>query len=292
MLALISSLLGIFGPLFGFLVKLFIRKKDAQAKAMKNFYSLLARMDKKSDAKVKRHLDAEAALTKIQNQIREKTLIEPDRETDRKMRGYDVPEIIDVDVFVKTHGKYLTDSGQAKGLVVHSTAGRYENGRQDAINTLTSLAKRGLGCFVMDYNGQIYKAKNQSMNDIAYHAGKSGYLGFKGMSRYCYGMEICNAGKLDNKGNTWYGTTTPKLERRAIADQNQNQKWGTYHKFSAAQQESLVNFVLWQLDINPEFTLDLNIGHDECAPDRKTDPGGSLSMTMPAFRTMIRQQII
>ena len=287
-MGLISSILQLAGPLVVFLIKLFIRKADARAKAVASFYKIIAIMDAKSESKVRRHLEAEAALEKLQRELREQNEIEPERPAVPAVKNYEVPEIIDLDVEIKTRGQYLTKSGRAKGLVVHYTAGRFRGGRKDALGTLNSLAKRGLGCLVMDANGQIYKAKNQSLKDIAYHAGKSAYLGHTGMSRYCYGLEICNAGKLEADFTPWYGGPPIGEEnRRRIASKRSNQKEGTYHKFTAAQEKSLLHFILWQLDVNPDFSIDFVIGHDECAPDRKSDPGGALSMTMPDFRAMI-----
>jgi len=40
---------------------------------------------------------------------------------------------------------------------------------------------------------------------------------------------------------------------------------------------------------NGIFKLDFVLGHDEVAPSRKNDPGGSLSMTMPEFRKKLKE---
>jgi len=44
------------------------------------------------------------------------------------------------------------------------------------------------------------------------------------------------------------------------------------------------------MDVNPEFRADWVAGHDEVSPGRKSDPGGSLSMTMPQFRYMLKKK--
>lgn len=291
---MLSSILSMAGPVVVFFLKLFIKNKEKRAKMVKNYYGHLAQIDKKSAKKVENYKAAEKELDRIQNEIREKELVEPERPTDKAVGSssrYDIPEIIELDINVKTQGKYLTPTKKAKGLVVHFTAGRFAEGRQSVVNSLTSLAKRGLGCLYMDIDGKIYRAKTQGLDDIAWHAGKSAWLGHSGMSRYCMGIEICNAGKLESDGRSWYGLMIPESERRVITDNEDNQKRGMYHKYTAAQEKSLINFVLWQLDVNPEFDLDFVIGHDECAPNRKNDPGGSLSMTMPEFRAMIKQRL-
>jgi len=298
---MLSAILSMAGPLVVFFIKMFIKNAEAKQKAIKNYYEFISQIDKKSATKVANYLAAEKELERIQLEIREKNEVEPERPVDKAVGknagknggiggNYDVPEIIEVDIAVKTRGKYMTPSKQAKGLVVHYTAGRFEKGRQSAINTLNSLAKRGLGCLVMDIDGKIYRAKSQKINDIAYHAGTSAFKGYTGMSRYLMGMEICNAGRLEADGKAWFGLPIPKDEQRDVSKKD-NVKAGKYHKYSAAQEKSLINFVLWQLDVNPEFDLDFVIGHDECAPTRKSDPGGSLSMTMPAFRAMIKQRV-
>lgn len=218
---------------------------------------------------------------------------------------YEIPKIVDVPVKVSTQGKYFTKTGQAKGVVVHYTAGRFEKGKDSALSTLRSMASRGLGCLVMDTDGVIYKAANQDLNEVAWHAGKSSWQGKTGISRYCIGMEICNAGKLtahngkhypwwcfNSKGGFKGGQPIPPDMVRHIPHDRSNQKKGFYHAYTKAQEESLINFILWQLDINPEFQTWWICGHDEIAPTRKSDPGASLSMTMPAMRDKIRHLLM
>lgn len=208
-----------------------------------------------------------------------------EEEPDRPKRGIEVPEIIKTDIIVKTHGNYRTASGQAKGLVVHYTSGRSKE-PEAAINTLNYLARQGLGCLVMDREGKIYRAENQELNDVAYHAGKSEWKGFSGISRYCIGMEICCAGQLDGN-RAWFGQRYTEDEIREVGDVD-NVRAGRYHKFTEAQELSLKRFCRWQLQTNPEFDIDWIVGHDEISPGRKTDPGGSLSVTMTEFRDLLR----
>ncbi len=295
MLSIIGSALSMGAPLFIWAIKVFVGNKVTREKYAKNYYDMIDKYSKRGAVKVANYFAAEASLARVQLQIREEQLIEPDRELSaaKPVAAYAVPAFLPVPVKVETHGNYLTDNGQARGLVVHYTAGRFRNGGEDAANTLSDLAKRGFGCLVMDVNGVIYKADNQKIDEIAWHAGKSGWLGATGLSRYCFGMEICNAGRLSQDKDTWgqanWGEKIAKKDVRTVTE-HANQRAGLYHQFTKAQERSLINFILWQLDTNPDFDLDWVIGHDECAPERKTDPGGSLSMTMPAFRTMLKQK--
>jgi len=215
---------------------------------------------------------------------------EPERPSDGdgKRFDYKIPEIVEVDCSMETKGEYRTPSGEARGLVVHFTAGRNENGAADGINGVKGLAARGLGCMFMDYDGVIYKSKDQKLNQVAYHAGSSQWKGKKGVSLYCMGMEICCPGKVNENGQSWFGKAYPLQDTRLIEEKTDNIKKGRYVKFSEAQEHSLVNFILWQMDVNPEFSLDWVVGHDEIAPSRKSDPGGSLSVSMPRFRSYLK----
>ncbi len=293
-----SGLLSAFAPLIIWLIKKFVKKQVQRERLIKNYYTLLAKRDEAAAKKVSNHIDADDSLKALQLELRETHLYEPDRFRDRVRKrktkpAYRVPEMREVPCEVKTHGQYLTDSGKPRGLVIHYTAGRSDS-CDDAVSTLSDMAMNGYGCLVMDHWGRIFQAQNQGMNDIAWHAGRSERIGYTGLSRYCLGMEICCAGRLDESGKTWWGKQISKYDlnktksETIMQGESKHLNPGTYHKFTAQQESSLINFILWQLDTNPEFDLSWVMGHDEISPGRKTDPGGSLSMTMPAFRDHIR----
>lgn len=291
--ALLGPILSMLGPLIVWGIKMFVKEQEARETMVKNYYQFLAQIDKKSATKVANYLASERELSHLQLEIMEKELVEPGRPTAQVvLRHYEVPEIEEVDVEAKIHGQYITDTREPKGLVVHYTAGRFSKGREDAINTLRDLCKRGLACLVMDTEGRLYRAKNQSLSDIGWHAGESKWKGKEGISRFCLGMEICCAGKIEDKGSkTWWGDNIHESLVRKVPGK-ENMKRGSYHKYTEAQEKSLINFILWQLDTNSQFSIDWVVGHDEISPDRKSDPGGSLSMTMPSFRAMIRDKYV
>jgi N-acetylmuramoyl-L-alanine amidase len=222
---------------------------------------------------------------KVIEEVPSRGEVEPDRPTVRE------PEIVTLNVDVKTRGSYKTLSGNPAGLIVHYTAGR-RGGESRAKGTLTSLAKRGLGCLVMDEDGVIYKARNQDFDEVAYHAGKSEFEGVSGMSYYMMGMEIMCAGKLDSDYTSWYGEKFKQSQCRAIASSGRH-KGGYYLKYTDLQEASLRNFIIWQAQTNPEFSINWVRGHDEvCVPaGRKTDPGGSLSMPMEDLRNELKRDL-
>jgi len=198
------------------------------------------------------------------------------------------PTIYSTPIKVKTRGNYKTPSGLPKGLIVHFTASR-----NDAENVLRYLGSEGLGCMVMDREGNIIKSQDQGLNEVAYHAGRStGPRGETGMSFYCMGMEIISAGNLTKKQGkyySWFNLEIDASEVRESTRDNANQKAGAYHVFTDAQEKSLIEFLKWQIRTNPEFDVEYVLGHDEVSPGRKVDPGFSLSMSMPDLRKILRE---
>lgn len=214
-----------------------------------------------------------------------KTQEEPDRadapppEIKESARAYE-PKIIPVKgVKYKINGRFKTKSGKAQGAVIHYTV----SGRsaQAARNVVSYLASQGLGALVMDESGDFYCAENFNyMTDVVWHAGKSSWQGKSGVSQYCIGIEICCWG-LD-------GHRKGAKDLRTVPAQG-NMKAGTYQKYTSAQEKSLVAFLKHCKQLNPDFSYDWVVGHDEISPARKQDPGGSLSSTMPEFRAILKK---
>jgi hypothetical protein len=173
----------------------------------------------------------------------------------------------------KSPGKFSTTSGNCKGAVVHYTvSGRSQT---SAIGVVRYMAFKGYGCLVMDENGNLYGPDNYNYRrDVVYHSGASSYKGFSGMSTYCVGLEICN-----------WGTDGKKMGAKDLrtVTRKDNMFAGTYQKYTDAQEKSIINFLLWEKSENPEFDFNWVVGHDTIATPlgRKTDPGGSLSTTIP-----------
>ena len=110
------------------------------------------------------------------------------------------------------------------------------------------------------------------------------------------GIEISCAGLVtpDGSGNftTYWGGHVPQDQVRVVADRD-NQKGGAYHVYTDAQEAALFDLLVWlKLNGSDVFDTSLVLGHDEVSPGRKIDPGGSLSMTMPALRERLRTMIV
>lgn len=182
----------------------------------------------------------------------------------------------------KDRGNYNTKSGKFSGLVVHYTVSG--NSPSSAKGVIGWLADQGYGCMVMDLDGVIYVPENFDVfKSWGYHAGVSKWGDRSSVSDVFAGLEICNWGRNSKVGPFRTVTTD---QGYVVA--------GTYQQYTEAQEKSLINFCLWAKSLNPEFSFDNVIGHDEARREAgklgdKQDPSGSLSMTMPQLRNLLKQ---
>jgi hypothetical protein len=210
----------------------------------------------------------------------------------QKSLWYPHAEIIDI---MKPAGKYR--KGYPEGAVIHWISGWSREGDQGnsankhAENALKYGAKQGFGYLVISETGLVIQG--QPLDSYDSHAGSSYWpsLG-DSVSKYLVGIEVCCAGKLkkvsDGVYESWFGARFKESEVR-YSKKKDNIQEGYYHKYTAAQEKALVDLLLWLKKNNPDvFSFDNVIGHDECAPKRKSDPGSSLSMSMPDFRAYLK----
>jgi hypothetical protein len=183
---------------------------------------------------------------------------------------------------MKAIGTYA--KGGPEGWVTH-----YDAGRGSATSALATGRKNGYLYTALGRDGTFYQT--DPINKYGWHAGQSTWKGRSGMSRYFGGTEIACAGRLEN-GKPWYYKSTkdaiPASEIRGVPKLD-NMKAGQYQIYTSQQEEEYVLFLMWLKCRDPQtFSLDNVVGHDEIAPARKSDPGGSLSMSMPKFRAHIK----
>ena len=119
-------------------------------------------------------------------------------------------------------------------------------------------------------------------NRQAAHAGESAWGNLKFLNQYFLGIEVVclgpvqrqkNGSFLDGYARPYRGTPRDKLMLG-------NRFWDP---FTPAQEAALRDLVGWML-ATYKFPVGNIVGHHEVAPNRKVDPGGSLSMDMDAFR--------
>lgn len=171
--------------------------------------------------------------------------------------------------------KTLYDFGRWPELyVVHFTAGWQNRTGRDFMK---SFLKRGLCTDFLDENGQIFQQRDG--NRGGYHAGKSKWKGKSSVSRFAPGLEIACGGKLDEKNGklyTWFKKEVKPENARFVTKDAGYVHSGWYEKYTEAQEEALAKFLAWQMRQGVKQI----VGHDDIAPNRKSDPGGSLSMPL------------
>lgn len=184
---------------------------------------------------------------------------------------------------MKAQGTYA--KGYPEGAVVHFTAGRCDT-EKDMVGSMDWGVKQGYAFFGIGPTGKVYQ--RLPLNKWGHHAGTSSWPGLgSSLSKRLVGIEIACAGKVAESGKAWFGQKFDASRLRKVATKD-NVQGGTYVKYTEEQEESLVRLLLWLKDNNPEvFKLENVLGHDEIAPTRKDDPGGSLSMSMPEFRKLL-----
>lgn len=211
-------------------------------------------------------------------------------EDDKPVTLYKEPNIVRVKgTSWQSKGKFLTPSGKPMGLVVHYTVSN--NTPQSALGVLKYFQRTPkelgyqLACPIMDVNGDIYIPENwKFLSDRNNHAGRSFWNGRSGLSSYYMGIEICNWGLLDSKTKK----LVPIKDQRVIKKKTDHRDAGTYQKFSEKQEESLINLCIMLKKTCPDFSFDNVATHCEIAPARKSDAGGSLSMSGPEFRKTLK----
>lgn len=186
-----------------------------------------------------------------------------------------------------------------RGIIVHWPAG---SGIESSMRYGSEKGYHFLGISKI---GEILAPRNFNLASWGNHAGTSNWPGVS-VSKDLLGIEVDSAGLLHQKAGNWWSWFKSKIPwgSTRTVKAHQNMVAGTYERFTKAQEKALINLCLELKEMNPEvFNFDLVLGHDEVAGDcsrpgygpgyglsyqRKSDPGGALSMTMPDFREHLK----
>lgn len=192
----------------------------------------------------------------------------------------------------------LYPKGYPEGAVIHYTAGPYKRGAEDAIECIRHGIMEEYTYLCIGYDGTLIQA--HPLNEWGYHAGQSYWPGLgKSLSSKLIGIELCSAGKVEKQADgtfkSWWGETIPEDQVRFV-DEKYGSEEGYYHAFSLVQEQCLWSLLVWLYGNDPEgrFKFENILGHHEIAGKnnhggfRKTDPGGSLSLSMEMLRTGLK----
>jgi N-acetyl-anhydromuramyl-L-alanine amidase AmpD len=194
---------------------------------------------------------------------------------------------------MKTRGKYA--KGYPRGAIVHYTAGQQKVGAGD----INWGRAQGYCFLLIDALGVIHQA--HPLNEWGWHAGGSSYAGLNGsVSDDLIGIEIACAGICEEKlvhgvkrYKAWFHKSETEyfnIDQVRFSPGRDNIKKGWYQKYTKAQEESLTHLLLWikENDTHNVFSFDFVLGHDQVSPARKSDPGASLSMSMPEYQKHLK----
>lgn len=211
---------------------------------------------------------------------------------------------------VKVKGSFKTKTGYFDMICIHYHAGvEDESSRKDADNILKYLGSQGYGCIAQDHDGTFYIPSNLDFeSQWGSNIGKSRFGNRTSISQYAVGIEVINSGKLVKYGTgyyAWYdlkynssnrpiGVKSGKSSHpnpRIITNKRDNHLVGAWDPYTQDQEDGLIDFCVHYCK---KFNIPVShiVGHDTVAGYRgKTDPGGSLSMTIPEFREVIQSYL-
>jgi N-acetylmuramoyl-L-alanine amidase len=152
-------------------------------------------------------------------------------------------------------------------LVIHYTVVTTAAATVQAFKTPAVQASAHL---VLDLDGTF--TQMVPFNRKAWHAGKSQWAGRSGCSNFTIGIEVVNPGPLVQRGTGFFDVNNRAWHGEVVEARHKNGR--SPYKFWAAYDPRQLDALR---DVGPllcvTYGLKDVVGHDDIAPDRKTDPG-------------------
>ena len=172
--------------------------------------------------------------------------------------------------------------GNLDTIIIHYTAGA---SAESAIHTLSDPERKVSAHLVVDRDGSV--AQLLPFDVIGWHAGKSRWGEREVLNHYSIGIEIDNAGQLEQKDGkylSWFGKEYPEEEVFWGVHRNQT-RTTPWHRFTEEQirvVEELCRLLI------ADYGIRHILGHEEIAPDRKIDPGPAFPLDQLRARLLHR----
>ena len=167
-------------------------------------------------------------------------------------------------------------------LVIHYTAGASLG---SSVNWLTNPAAQASAHLVIGREGEIVQLA--AFNQRCWHAGVSSWRGLSGLNSHSIGIELDNAGILQETSDGWISAFQKRYADTDVleaAHKNDGVMRG-WHRYTTTQIEAVIEIGCLLADA---YQLKDVIGPDDIAPGRKTDPGPAFPMEMVRSRIMGR----
>ena len=170
-------------------------------------------------------------------------------------------------------------------LVVHYTAGR---SAQESINWFENPNARASAHLVIGRDGAV--TQMVPFNRVAWHAGRSRWLGLEGLNGHSIGIEMDNAGLLTPSGSrfrAWFGDHYDADDVLLAAHKNDaGARQLAWHRFTPRQIEVAAEIAALLVR---HYGLKDVLGHEDISPGRKTDPGPAFPMASFQSRALGRE---
>lgn len=164
-------------------------------------------------------------------------------------------------------------------LVMHYTAGA---SAESSIKWLTNKDAKASANLVIGRDASITQLVD--FNRKAWHAGKSRWRGISGLNSHSIGIELDNPGILQGSPGNWrtsWGRLTPDSDV-LIKPRDSDNKMVGWHTYTEAQLDAAREVAL---TLVRHYDLEEIVGHEDIAPNRKTDPGAAFPMT--SFQNLV-----
>ena len=164
------------------------------------------------------------------------------------------------------HGGHF-GPGDLDTIVIHYTAGA--NARA-AIDTLCDPERKVSAHLVVARDGAVTQLV--PFDTVAWHAGKSQWLGRSGLNSYSIGIEVDNPGRLQERDGdfvSWFGQVYPDEDVVRAVHRNESAA-SCWHRFTPVQLQVVEDLCALLMR---EYGIEHVVGHEEIAPERKDDPG-------------------
>jgi N-acetylmuramoyl-L-alanine amidase len=176
----------------------------------------------------------------------------------------------------------LFQDGILDTIVLHFTAGDSVNWALDNLRDSTP-GQRVSAHLLVARDGTTTQLL--PFDTVAWHAGRSCWGGRSEFNHFSLGIEIDNAGRLQQQGDdfsSWTGGLYEEQEAvQAFYRDEAEPSW--WHRYPGIQLEVVENLCLLLIKT---YHIDRILGHEEIAPERKEDPG-------PAFPLdALRQRLL
>jgi N-acetylmuramoyl-L-alanine amidase len=169
-------------------------------------------------------------------------------------------------------------------LIVHYTAG---SSAASSIESLCTRKPQGNASahLVLARDGSITQLA--PFNVVTWHAGVSQWLGVDGLNNVSIGIEVDNAGPMNQVGDrfvAWFGREYPASEVLMAAHKH----GGPVRPWHAFTEVQIVRCLELAELLCQHYRLQDVLGHDDIARGRKQDPGPAFPLTSIASRALGR----